>query len=168
MLKAPVSTCKKILLHLCHCKKLLINFLIKRLKVLQQSGPFFVTTSEIKLNSEEVSKDNTFQYVSILRTIEVLLSKEDVQKYVLSSGETENDGLIYEFKDVLIYKNNPLWTSSNKTIQIMLSCYEFVCANPLGSKVKKCKISALQFVLGNLPRKTRSMLSSINSAILCK
>ena len=35
----------------------------------------FLTTSEIKLNTEEVPKDHTFQYVSILRTIEVLLSK---------------------------------------------------------------------------------------------
>ena len=35
----------------------------------------FLTTSEIKLNTEEVPKDHTFLYVSILRTIEVLLSK---------------------------------------------------------------------------------------------
>ena len=69
---------------------------------------FFVTTSGIKLNTEEFSKDHTFQYVSILRTIEVLLSKEDVQKYVLLSSKTENDGLICEFKDGLIYNNNPL------------------------------------------------------------
>ena len=62
----------------------------------------------------------------------------------------------------------------------------FFCANPLGNKVKKCKIFALYFVLGkgnkvkkckifalyfvlgNLPRKKRSMLDSINLAILCK
>ena len=81
---------------------------------------FFVTTNEIKLNTEEISKDHTFQYVSILRTIEVPLSKKDVQKYVLSSGYTENDGLLCEFKDGLIYENNALWTSSNKTIQLML------------------------------------------------
>ena len=43
----------------------------------------------------------------------------------------------------------------------MLNCDEFVCANPLASKVKKCKICALYFVLRNLPRKKRSMLSSI-------
>ena len=59
-------------------------------------------------------------------------------------------GLICEFKDGLIYKNNPLWTSSNKTIQIMLYCDEFVGAGPLGNKVKKCQISALYIVLGNL------------------
>ena len=52
----------------------------------------FLTTSEIKLKTEEVPKDHTFQYVSILRTIEVLLSKKDVPKYVLSSGKTENNG----------------------------------------------------------------------------
>ena len=132
-----------------------------------QSSPF-LTASETKLITGEVSKYHTFQYVSILRTIEVLLSKEDVQKYVLSSGETENDGLICEFKDDLIDKNNPLWTSSIKTMQIMLYCDEFVCANPLGNKVKKCKISALYFVLDNLPRKKHSMLSSINLAILYK
>ena len=126
--------------------------------------PFFVTKREIKLNTEEVSKDHTFEYVVILRKTQVLLSKEDI----LSSGETENHGLTCEFKGGLIYENNPLWTSSNKTIQITLYCDEFVCGNPLGDEVKKCTISALCFVLGNLPRKKRSMLSSINLAILCK
>ena len=53
-------------------------------------------------------------------------------------------------------------------MQIMLYCDEFVCANPLGNKVKKCKISALYFVLRNIPRKKRSILSSINLVILCK
>ena len=38
----------------------------------------------------------------------------------------------------------------------------------MGNKVKKCKISALYFVLGNLRSKKRSILSSINLAILCK
>ena len=71
----------------------------------------------------------------VLRTIEVLLSKEDI----LSSGETENHGLICEFKGGLIYENNPLWTSSNKTIQIMLYCDEFACGNPLGNEVKNAK-----------------------------
>ena len=127
----------------------------------------FGTTSGIKLNTEEVSKDHTFQDFSILRTNEVLLSKEDVQKYVLSSDETENYGLICEFKDGLIYKNNPVWTSSNKKIQIMLYCDEFVCAKPLRNKVKNCKISALYFVLVNLPRKKRSLFGSINLSILC-
>ena len=108
-------------------QKTLNSFVAKR--------PFLVTTSEIKLNTEEVSKDHTFQYVSNSGQ----LSKEDVQKYVLSSGETENDGMICEFKDGLIYKNNPEWTSSNKTIQIMLYCDEFVCTNPLGNKVKNVK-----------------------------
>ena len=55
-----------------------------------------------------LNKYHTFQYVSILRTIEVVLLKEDVQKYAVSSGETENDGLICVFKDGLIFKNNPL------------------------------------------------------------
>ena len=93
----------------------------------------------------------------ILNTIETLLLKEDVQRYLLTSGETKNDRLICEFKDCLTYKNNPLTTSSYKTIQIMLYCDVFVCANPLGNKVKKCKISSIYFALGNLPRKKRSM-----------
>ena len=59
-------------------------------------------------NTEEISKDHAFQYASILKTIEVLLSKENVQKYVLSSGDTENDGLICEFKDGIVYRKNTL------------------------------------------------------------
>ena len=42
--------------------------------------PIFLIASEVKLNTEEHFKDHTFQYVSILRTIEVLLSREDAQK----------------------------------------------------------------------------------------
>ena len=38
---------------------------------------------------------------SSLQNSSVILSKEDVQQYVLLSGETENDGLICEFKDGL-------------------------------------------------------------------
>ena len=53
-------------------------------------------------------------------------------------------------------------------MEIVLYCDKFVCANPLGNKVKKYKISAIYFVFGNLPKKKRSMLSSINLAILCK
>ena len=62
--------------------------------------PFFVTTSGIKLNTEEFSKDHTFQYVSILRTIEVLLSKQDVQKYVLSSDDFQMMGWYVNLKTV--------------------------------------------------------------------
>ena len=50
----------------------------------------------------------------------------------------------------------------------MFYCDEFVSAKPLRNKIKECKISALYFVLGNLPKKKRAMLSSINLAILCK
>ena len=39
---------------------------------------------------------------------QVLLSKDDVQRYVLSSGDTENDGLICEFKDGIVYRKNTL------------------------------------------------------------
>ena len=67
------------------------------------------------------------------------MSKEDVQKYVPSSSETENDGLICEFKDDMIYKNNPLWTSSNKSIQIMLYCDEFVVVTHWEAKLKNEK-----------------------------
>ena len=39
------------------------------------------------------------------------------------------------------HRNKNNYNSSNTVI--MLYCDEFVCANPLGNKAKKCKISAL-------------------------
>ena len=50
----------------------------------------------------------------------------------------------------------------------MFYCDEFVSAKPFENKIKECKISALYFVLVNLPKNKRAMLSSINLAILCK
>ena len=51
---------------------------------------------------------------------------------------------------------------TNKCLLGMFYCDEFVSAKPLGNKVKKYKISALYFVIGNLPKNKRAMLSSIN------
>ena len=64
------------------------------------------------------------------------------------------------------HRNKNNYNSSNTVI--MLYCDEFVSANPLGNKAKKCKISAFYFVLGNLSRKKLSLFSSINLEILCK
>ena len=114
----------------------------------------FVIRKEIKL-TDGISEDHTFQYVSILRLIEVLLLKKDVQKYVFSSGVTESDELICEFKVGLIFKNNTTRTSSDKTLYIMLYCDGFVFATPLGNKVKQCKISAFYVVLKQLTKKKR-------------
>ena len=101
--------------------------------------PFFVTTSESKLNAEEISQDHAFQYASILRTTEVLLWKEDVQKYVFSSGETENDGLICEFKDGLIYKNNPCGHLQIKQYKLCYAVTNFFVLTHWGTKLKNVK-----------------------------
>ena len=140
------------ILHLCHCKRLLKKFSIKT-SYLVEKQLSFVIRKEIKL-TDGISEDHTFQYVSIL-LIEVLLLKKDVQKYVFSSGVTESDELICEFKVGLIFKNNTTRTSSNKTLYIMLYCDGFVFATPLGNKVKQCKISAFYVVLKQLTKKKR-------------
>ena len=151
---------------MCHCKRLLKKFSIKT-SYLVEKQLSFVIRKEIKL-TDGISEDHTFQYVSILRLIEVLLLKKDVQKYVFSSGVTESDELICEFKVGLIFKNNTTRTSSNKTLYIMLYCDGFVFATPLGNKVKQCKISAFYVVLKQLTKKKGLMLSSTNLAVLCK
>ena len=48
---------------------------------------------------------------------------------------------ICEFKDVLIYKNNPLQSSSNKTLKVNLYSVEPTCAKTLGKKLKNVNLT---------------------------
>ena len=117
-------------------------------------------------HDEETNRSDSIQYVPIFDTLKVLLSKDDVRKHVFTP-DVRPGGIIKEFRDGTVFKTNPLFQSDDTVLQINLYFDDFVATNPLGNKTSKYKISAFYFVLGNLPRKKRSLLTSIHLLLLC-
>ena len=126
----------------------------------------YVDPIEIILGVDpENNKQDTMQYIPILKTLDVLLKHEDVLSQVLKNPH-EQSGRLASFADSENYKKNKLFQSSANCLEIILYHDDFGTANPLGNKVSKYKISAFYFVLGNIPAKFRSRLKDINLLLL--
>ena len=113
------------------------------------------------------SKKESFQYVPIADTLRALLKQEDVLMHVLNPHSSQDETL-QDFCDGTSWKSHPLFSSDSKTLQIQLYCDDFQASNPLGNRIRKYKITAFYFTLGNLPPKYRSKLHVIQLLILCK
>ena len=92
---------------------------------------------------ETILQDMKFQYISVIETLTLLLSNEEIFKYVTSgSRETEN-GLLSGFEDGDSFKYHPFFSKFKDAIVINLYFDEFLVNNPLGSKTKNQKIGSL-------------------------
>ena len=114
-----------------------------------------------------LSRESSFQYVPILKSLLQVFSKKDIQDLILSEAEAQRT--VYKsFHDGTFYKTNELFSGSDITIALNLYVDDFEICNPLGTSRKKHKITAVYWVLADVPSLLRSELNSIFLAILCK
>lgn len=114
-----------------------------------------------------LSRESSFQYVPILKSLLQVFSKKDIQDLILSEAEAQRT--VYKlFHDGTFYKTNELFSGSDLTIALNLYVDDFEICNPLGTSRKKHKITAVYWVLADVPSLLRSELNSIFLAILCK
>ena len=123
--------------------------------------PEYVAPVELELgiDSDTGSRD-TMQYIPIIKTLEHVLNHEDVLGEVLEPV-SHDDHRLYDFSDGLLYQINPLFSTSQHSLQLVFYHDDFQVANPLGNKTHKCKISGFYFVLGNVKSEHRSRLKDI-------
>ena len=115
-----------------------------------------------------MQKADTIQYITLYKTLNVLLSHEDALNEVLKSQEvTEHDNVLRTYHDGSAFKSNSLLNSEKKTLEIVLYHDDFGIVNPLGNKTVKYKTSGFYFVLGNLLPQYRSRQKDIHLAIMC-
>jgi len=130
----------------------------------------FVAPEEITLgHNHSTNKIDTYEYVPILRTLQTITEKDDVLAHIFKEEDEEStpsSSLITNFRDGSIFKNSIFFQENPTALQINLYVDEFVPCNKLGNKVKKGKITAVYFTLGNIPRKYRSRLKDIHLVIL--
>ena len=117
----------------------------------------------------DLSLKKTFVYVPVLKTLQRLLNRGDVIDKILEEANTESlPGHSKTTFDGSYFKDNPLLSGEYQTISLGLYIDDFEVCNPLGTSRKKHKLSAIYWVIANLPVKYRASLSSIYLALLCK
>lgn len=115
-------------------------------------------------------EQRSFQYVPILKSLHEVLKKKEIQDLLTSSNEADSssESQYKSFQDGTHFKNNTLLSENNPAISLILYVDDFEVCNPLGTSRKKHKITAVYWVLANVPPLLRSSLTSIYLAILCK
>lgn len=115
-------------------------------------------------------EQRSFQYVPILKSLHEILKKKEIQDLLTHSCEADSSSETQykSFHDGTNFKNNKLLSENIPAISLILYVDDFEVCNPLGTSRKKHKITAVYWVLANVPPLLRSSLISIYLAILCK
>lgn len=162
-----------------------VNSHYKRSK-LCESNLLYVAPKEIAVGSRfelEKSKkshvaiprriQSTYQYVSIVETIQSLFKREDFKECYFkfnSNIQSEHkcvDGVFKHFCCGQKYKSTELFQTNTNSIQIQIATDDFEPCNPLQSKSGSHKICAVYFVVRNMPTKFLSKLNNIYLICLC-
>ena len=138
----------------------------KNLNEFVKNQECFIVPKQISLGFDPTTqKEDTIQYVPIYSTLNAVLRHEDVSAHIYAETSPQN-GVIKTFRDSLAFKSNKFLNSREHVLDICLHHDDFSIFNPLGSKTHKHKISAFDFVLGNLPPKFKSRLKDIYLVLL--
>lgn len=109
----------------------------------------------------------SFVYVPVIKVLQILLQQTYLLDQIVFHQETV-PGHFKSFQDGKYYKDNQLLGKQNITISLALYIDDFEVCNPLGTSRKRHKITAVYWIILNLPARLRSSLSSIQLALLGK
>ena len=111
----------------------------------------------------EILRYDTFHYIPLLKTLEVLLQDESIQEEVHNcSARIRNDGKLEDFCDGSVFKQHELFSSNPEALQIVGYYDELEITNPIGAYVKRRKVGVVFFMLANVHPRFRSRLQSVN------
>ncbi len=110
----------------------------------------------------KVQIQKKFYYVSLLTTLEKLLTTCDDYVSEVENSHFSSTSLMCDFCDGSQFKEHELFSSNPKALQIIAYYDELEIVNPIGTYVKKHKLGCLFFTLGNVRPRFRSILKAIN------
>lgn len=127
---------------------------------------FIVEPVEYILDEKE---RKTFQYVPILQSLSQILNKRDIQEKVFKNTRYSDRASTYKyFYDGSNFRGNDFFSGDDVRLSLILYIDDFEVCNPLGTSRKKHKVTAVYWVLADVPSVSRSTLTSIYLAVLCK
>ena len=114
-----------------------------------------------------VEKQDSYQYIPLLQSLEALLSDKSMQEQVQKFPERiRTDGKMEDYCDGARFRSHPLFSEDPHALQIIAHYDEIELCNPLGSHVKRHKVGVLSYTLGNVHPKYRSKLKLLQLAMV--
>lgn len=115
----------------------------------------------------EQNEERSFQYFPIVQSMIQISSKENLREKVLSKEQNKSPTKYESYRDGTIPKENSFYSEE---LRITLGLYidDLEICNRVRTSRKKQKITAVYWVFGNIPHSSRSTLSSVYLALLCK
>lgn len=180
-----LRTVKEILLR--HTIEVDSSVLLEISDAIVETNPLLVTTSEKGCLSTDYRRNlyfqeefsiiepteylfnsahkNSFVYISVPKVLSSLLEREDFSEQVVV-GQDSLPGVYKSSQDRKHFKDNTLLGQQNKCISLALYTDDFEICNPLGTSKMIYKVTAVYWVVLNLPAKFRASLTSIQLALL--
>jgi hypothetical protein len=112
--------------------------------------------------------DDTMVYIPILESIEQLLSNPRIYDLVRNPLTTSKEGILYDIRDGVCWKSNPIFQLNADGLQVVLYHDEVELCNPLGSHMGKHKVDLYYYSLGNIDPRFRSKLCAIRLVAIVK
>lgn len=109
-----------------------------------------------------------FYYISLVRSLEQLLSHPMVLAMFDSGPRQSKAGFFYDIIDGDIFKSHPLFSVRPNALQLILYTDEIELCHPLGSHASKNKFLIVYYTLGNTNPKQRSKLAAIRLLAIAK
>ena len=145
----------------------------KRNKYMEENF-HYVKPREIVLNKEETksgAKKEVVHYVPIIEAFKVLIEDKSFIRAIENAAEEdklEDNDLIEDVKDGLIYKQNNYFQENPEAFAIMMYSDGVELTNPLASGKGKHKIVQLFWTLGEIPRFQRSTIDRLQLGLVFK
>ena len=96
-------------------------------------------------------KQDSYQYIPLLRSLEALLGDKSIQEQVQNLQERiHTDGKMEDNCDGARFRSHPLFSETLHALQIIAHYDEIELCNPLGSHVKRYKVGLLSYTLRNI------------------
>ena len=114
------------------------------------------------------STGNTAVYVPVLKMLQALFKNTDLLEKIEEANPSP-PGMYMSHEDGTYFKDNPLLSETGE-LTLSLICYndDLEICNSLGTSRKIHKLSAVYWLLANIPSVYRSSLHVIQLALLCK
>ncbi|KAK2552221.1 hypothetical protein P5673_026746 [Acropora cervicornis] len=108
-----------------------------------------------------VEVEDTFYYISVLKTIQVQLGCSKLLDIVLAGPKkSANHSILEDFSDGTFFQNHELFSNNDSALLLLLYYDDVNFINPLTNK--NHKLSFFYYQIANLPPEYRSALKSIH------
>ena len=103
-----------------------------------------------------------FMYVPLKKTLELILSNDEVMNFIEHQTNKSNDDLLRCYEDGRHYKNHKFFQKFPNALRLQFYYDEFVTNNALSNKVHEQKIGAFYFSILNLPEHLRRFSGNVH------